>query len=83
MRDVTWSVTSDGPSVRIDVDSHGARPALRPRDLEGLTFYTPNPASTTIAIDGRPVKAVRRNGADHTGRASVTVPWTRLEFPTL
>ena len=82
-RDVKWSVTSDGPSVRIDVDTRGARPSLRPRDLEGLTFYTPNPASTTIAIDGRPAKAVRRNAADHTGRASVTVPWTRLEFPPL
>ena len=76
-----WSATAEGGSVRIDIDTRNTRPALRPRDLEGLTFYVPNPASAAIAVDGTPLKVIRRNGPDQTGRGSVGVPWTRLEFP--
>ncbi|MGH9237795.1 MAG: hypothetical protein ACRD3G_07115 [Vicinamibacterales bacterium] len=83
VRGVKWSATADGGGVRIDIDTRGTRPVLRRRDLDGLTFYVPNPASAAIAVDGTPLKLIRRNGPDQTGRGSVGVPWTRLEFPAL
>jgi len=50
-------------------------------DLDGLTFYTPDPAATRLTIDGREVANLIRNPADETGRHSVSLPWGRLEFP--
>jgi len=50
-------------------------------DLDGLTFYTPDPAATRLTVDGREVANLVRNPADETGRHSVSLPWGRLEFP--
>ena len=33
-----------------------------------------------IVLDGQPIH-VQRNRTDHTGRASISVPWGRLAFP--
>jgi hypothetical protein len=55
--------------------------ALGPADLEGLTYYVPDPARVRVCLDGREVAGVHRNPPDHTGRPSVSLPWRRLEFP--
>jgi hypothetical protein len=49
--------------------------------LQGLTFYTDGPARTDVWLNGRPVAGLQPNPADETGRASVSVRWTPLEFP--
>lgn len=51
-------------------------------DLAGLTFYTPDPRRTRVFIDGEAVENLVLNGPDATGRRSVSLRWTRLEFPS-
>lgn len=71
--------------ITIDIDTQKNRYATLPpiidRDLEGLTFYTPDPDRTRIRVDGEVVPKLTRNAADSTRRKSVSIPWTRLEFP--
>jgi hypothetical protein len=49
--------------------------------FDGLTIYVDRPDRTRVRVDGRECGAIRRNPPDHTGRPSVSLPWTRLEFP--
>lgn len=51
--------------------------------VDGLTIYTDRPHSTRVRVKGRECARLQRNPSDHTGRASVSIPWTRLEFPAL
>jgi hypothetical protein len=44
-----------------------------PAQLYGVTFYVDDAATATVRLDGRAVETVSRNGADETGRQSVTV----------
>jgi hypothetical protein len=53
------------------------------RAAHGLGFYVDNPARTRLLVNGREVADALRNPADESGRASVSVPWPRLEFPRL
>jgi hypothetical protein len=55
--------------------------SLVPADLDGLTLYVEDPSRTRLTLNGREVSDVRRNGPDHTGRLSVSIPWKALEFP--
>jgi hypothetical protein len=48
-----------------------------------LSFYVPEPERTRVRVNGREVVGLRRNGPDHTGRPSVSIPWAPLEFPEL
>jgi len=56
---------------------------LSEADLNGLTFYVPDSGVTSISVDGRKVAALTRNPPDHTGRSSVSLQWSRLEFPQI
>jgi len=80
IREVTLSTTAAGENLVVDVIlPPGAR--WRGGDLDGLTMYVPRPERTRVTVGGREVTALRRNGPDHTGRPSVSLPWPRLEFP--
>jgi hypothetical protein len=73
--------TVDGEAridVRVRPDTVGP---LSPADFQGLTFYVADPTRARVFIDGQEVQQLQRNPADATGRRSVTIPWTRLEFP--
>jgi hypothetical protein len=50
--------------------------------LQGLTFYTATPEHTTLSVGGKRVEGLRIHPPDHTGRASVGIPWEPLEFPS-
>ncbi len=70
----------------IDIHSQrdaGSSDGLSVNDLNGLTFYVPDPEVTNLTIDGQEVPNIRRNPPDHTGRRSVSLPWPRLEFPQI
>jgi hypothetical protein len=54
-----------------------------PRDLDGLTLYTPEPHKTVVTINDREIEGLTCNPADPTGRRSVSLPWPKLEFPLL
>jgi hypothetical protein len=49
--------------------------------LQGLTVYVDGTGPRTATLHGRALPALRENPPDHTGRRSVSVPWTPLEFP--
>ena len=50
--------------------------------LQGITFYCREPERVRIEFKNR-FMAICCNPPDHTGRASVSVPWTRLEYPDI
>lgn len=78
---VTWSVHRDRTDHRIDVHTTAAGGEIDARDLDGLTFYVPDPARTRVRVDGTERVDLVRNPPDHTGRPSVSLPRPRLEFP--
>jgi hypothetical protein len=51
--------------------------------LDGLTVYVRQAARTQVVVNGRDRLDIIRNPSDHTGRESVSLPWPRLELPTL
>jgi hypothetical protein len=80
VRELPWSVVktpADTLAIRV-VSDHDT--PVTPSALEGLTFYVPDPHRAEIMLDGQPVR-IQRNRPDHTGRASISVPWNRLAFP--
>lgn len=50
-------------------------------DLSGLTVYVADPARARLFVNNREIVGLVRNRADETGRPSVSIPWTPLEFP--
>jgi hypothetical protein len=53
------------------------------RSPHGLSVFVANPDRVKLRVNGREVTDLQRNPQDYTGRASVSVPWPRLEFPRL
>ncbi len=47
-------------------------------DLQGITFYTPNPDGTRMYIQEKEVEVLQRNPEDSLGRSSVSIPLRRL-----
>jgi hypothetical protein len=76
---ITHTVRSDSESCWIDVCSNG----VPDFDSSGLTFNVNNVANTRLRIDGTEITGIQRNAADWTGQSSVSVPWRRLEFPSI
>ena len=54
-----------------------------PGDLDGLTLYTTEPERTVVMINDRKIDGFKCNPRDRTGNQSVSLPWPKLEFPTL
>jgi hypothetical protein len=76
-RTVTWTAESlDDGRVKIDLRTPSASSTLA-----GLTFHVANPSRTTLTVDGQRELPIRQNPKDSSGRASISVPWPRLEFP--
>ncbi len=86
LREVVCDSVLDDRGVHIELAagageaSCGARPVA---DLAGLTFYVLDPANTHVTVAGKTVGDLKHNPPDHTGRPSVSLPWPKLEFPTL
>src|SRR5205085_1968903 len=71
-----WTVSSEGAStiIRLNVTDTAA-------ELQGLTFYVPDPETVQIHLTGVGCLRSVINPPDETGRASVSLPWSPLEFP--
>jgi hypothetical protein len=48
--------------------------------VAGLTVYVEDPERVDLLVEGVPVP-VGRNPPDETGRASISIPWPKLQFP--
>lgn len=84
VREIVFSSTRDEKGLRIDLNTQPGGVVigeLPQTDLSGLTFYVPDPKTTCITIDGRKVNNLKCNAPDLTGRPSVSLPWSLLEFP--
>jgi hypothetical protein len=82
---VTLRSRFDGDYLMIDVtpEAGGIDSRGQLQQVSGLTVYVPDPARTCITITQREITRLIRNGPDHTGQRSVSVPWHSLEFPKL
>jgi hypothetical protein len=72
--------------LNIDIETHSdtnPKDNLSTGDLNGLTFYVPDPKATFITIDGRQVCDIKCNEKDHTGQKSVSLAWDMLKFPKI
>jgi hypothetical protein len=84
MRDeLEWSVNREGDALIIDTHLDETGQTISRNDLSGLTFYLPSSLSCRITLNQTPIENLQVNPPDHTGRPSVSVPWKRLEFPSL
>jgi hypothetical protein len=84
-RHLDWEATRSGDGVEIRVrgvrDEAGGLWVPTVDDLQGLTFYTPAPASTRLFIAGEEIEGLVTNPADHTRRESVSIPLADDRFP--
>ncbi len=78
----TVNAERDG-GVRVDLRLFSNGLPLKASDLDGVTVYVPDAARTRLFVEGREFSTLQRNPPDDTGRPSVTIPWSRLEFPQL
>ncbi|NLZ06742.1 MAG: hypothetical protein GXY19_16375 [Phycisphaerae bacterium] len=86
LQEVAFTTRREKGMLRIDLTTRtpinwvGVLPT---EDLAGLTFYVPDSEAVLLAIDGTPCTDLKRNPADPTGCSSVSLPWSRLEFPRI
>ncbi len=81
----TTNQSNDG-KFQIDLQTRStpnAEDALSLGDYDGLTFYLPDARPLRAVIDGKEGPQMCHNAADHTGRCSVSIPWSSLEFPDI
>jgi hypothetical protein len=79
---VDVSTRLEGDVVHVDLTGRPQEPHPRlDEELEGLTLYVSDPRRTRVTVGGEPIPHLQHNGPDHTGRPSVSIPWTRLRFP--
>lgn len=86
IREAAFTVALEERGLRILVNTRTGKHSpggLSEVDLDGLTFYVPEPRATSVIVDGQEVAALRCNAPDHTGRPSVSLPWPPLEFPQI
>jgi len=86
-RSLDWAVSSTAGSIDIEIrgidDALTGRREPSPAELEGITFYTPEPARTRVLLAAEPIGKLVENPPDHTGVPSVTIPAARLPLPPL
>lgn len=82
---LVWTVNQDEHCTRIMIDSIDdpvfGRWHPTVDQLQGITFYVSDSATTEIYIQGIRLKNIQRNPADQSGLQSVTIPFTHLNFP--
>lgn len=87
VQELEWTTTTDQQGLRIDLATKPRMPAhngeLSIDDLDGLTFYVPDPDRARVVLNGQEVRDLSRNAPDHTGRRSVSISWRSLEFPEM
>lgn len=78
-RALLWSAKTIDGTTRIWISSNSRE--MSPAALAGMTFYVSDAHRAEIAVNEQTLRGIARNAADHTGRPSVSIPWTRLPLP--
>jgi len=82
IEDLTISLKQSEPALSLEISTPleiGVE--IGRSDLAGLTVYVPETQSIVVSVNGRQVRDFHVNPPDHTGRRSISLPWTPLEFP--
>ncbi len=85
-REMEFTSLRDEQGLRIDIRTRGEGNTPGPlsnADLDGMTFYVPDPEATRVTLNRQVVTDLRRNPPDHTGRPSVSLARRALEFPRI
>jgi hypothetical protein len=76
-RYLDWSATRSDAGVTIDIRAvdDGVTESWVPtiEELDGITFYTPDPSRTRVRLGGEDLTEISINPRDRTHRASVTI----------
>jgi len=75
LRSASCRAIAAAGKTRIELAADAGFPA------DGLTVYAPGPGPFELVLNGVRRDDARLNPPDSTGRASVSLPWKRLEFP--
>jgi len=78
LRELNVSASRVGNESRLDL-----RGPVRVGDLDGLTLYITDAERARLFVNDKEIPDLQRNGRDHSGVASVSIPWKRLEFPRI
>lgn len=78
VRDSRYEVAQENGETNIHLHSD-----LDESDLQGLTWYTDNPQTTNLFINGKEYQDLQQNPPDESGRASVSIPWKKLIYPDI
>jgi len=84
-KSLSWHCSSQDGLVSIVIDKVADK--VRgdylpiPEQLQGITFYTPHAEKTRVFIRSDEIADIQRNPRDYTGRESVSVPLTHLQYP--
>jgi hypothetical protein len=73
-------VTRESSFTRFELSLPIETPAA---EVQGLTLYVDPAIKAEVRLNGRQLTNVITNPPDETGRSSLSIPWTRLDFPTL
>lgn len=76
LRELNVSTSRDEGGLRIELKG-----PVRAGDLDGLTLYVLDAKHARLFVNGGEISDLQRNAPDHSGVASVSIPWKRLEFP--
>ncbi len=79
MRELNVVTSATGNGLHIEVETK----ARSSTDWDGMSFYVADPECVSLSVNGTEIRHLQRNSPDHTGRSSVSIPWRRLEFPSL
>jgi len=86
VREVTFNRSVDDKGLCIELNRlahENTNKQLHNPNLNGLTFYVPEPERTTMKVNGKEITDIKRNPPDYTGCLSISLPWSLLEFPEI
>lgn len=76
MQTASLSVSGDNDLHTINITYDGSA-----KDLEGLTVYVEDPDRVRMKVNGLEISNIVKNGADTTGRKSISIRWNPIKFP--
>jgi len=81
---INFSIEENGKNKKIVISKVLNTPIgsknIDENQLNGLTFYTDEPETTSIWFENMPMSS-KINSRDETGRFSVMIPWQKLSYP--
>ena len=84
VREINFECVEDeiGQCINITMDKNAIF-NISESDLDGITFYVSELNNTRLRLNGNEINYIQKNPPDHTSRSSISLPWSKLEFPKM